>query len=141
MKLIPGKYAAFVAIAKSNLSGWYVLLALLFLSVLSGCEKEDMIDGCWIPGTECNREATAVTVTCGYGAFGNVWLKTAEGNYLQPWHNFTDQNELIAGQKYVIGFKTVEKDDKYKDIVTCAAAVPVSQAIALTCLSTAGATN
>ncbi|GAB3199065.1 hypothetical protein GCM10027293_17260 [Pontibacter aydingkolensis] len=103
---------------------------------MSGCEKEDMIEGCWVPETECTQEVTAETIMCGYGAFGNVWLKTADGSYLQPWHNLTGQNELVNGQKYTIGYKAVEKDDKYKDIVTCKAAVPAAQAVAVTCINT-----
>ncbi|MEJ8801046.1 hypothetical protein [Pontibacter sp. H249] len=138
MKIIPGKYEPIVAVAKANLSGWYVLLALLFLSVfMSGCEKEEMIAECWELGAECNQEVTATTVICGYGAFGNVWLKTADGSYLQPWHNLAGQNALVSGQKYRIGYKEVERDEKYKNVFTCMAAVPAAKAIALTCLTAA----
>lgn len=133
MKIIPGKYAPLWAVAKSNLSGWYVLLALLILSILSGCQKET--EGCWDTPPGCSVEVTAEDVMCGYGAFGDVWLKTNDGLYLQPWDNLTEQKSLIAGQKYSIGYKVVERNDKYKDIYTCMAAVPSAKAIAITCLS------
>lgn len=140
MKNLPGNVAPFVAIAKSNLSGWYILLALLLLSVLSGCEKED-IAVCPEPQITCEVEVTAEQVMCGYGAFRNVWLKSAEGKYLQPWYNATGQKELTPGQKYKIGFSVVERDDKYNDVVTCMAAVPESQAVAILCLSPATSNN
>ena len=133
MKIIPGKYAPLWAVAKTNLSGWYVLLALLLLSILSGCQKE--ADEHWYTQAACNMEVTAQDVMCGYGAFKNVWLKTDDGLYLQPWDNLTEQKSLIAGQKYRIGYKVVERNEKYKDIYTCMAAVPSAKAIAITCLS------
>ena len=34
MKTTPNYFAILVSVAKANLSGWYVLLALLFLSML-----------------------------------------------------------------------------------------------------------
>lgn len=140
MKIIPGKYAPFVAAAKSNLSGWYVLLALLFLSVLfSGCEKEDdLIAECWELQATCTLEVTAEKVICGYGAFGNIWLKTADGKLLQPWHSLVDQKSLLDGQKYTVGYKAVERDDKYKDRISCMAALPAAQAVVITCLSATG---
>ena len=142
MKIIPGKYAPLWAVAKSNLSGWYVLLALLFLSLfMSGCDKEEEIIECWVPETTCDVEVSAEAIMCGYGAFKNVWLKTADGAYLQPWYNVTQQEELVPGQKYKIGFKNVERDDKYKGIYTCAAEVPAAQAIALICISPVASNN
>mgnify|MGYP005752090243 CR=1 FL=1 len=137
MKNIPGKIAPLVAVAKSNLSGWYVLLGLLFLSVImSGCEKEP-VEGCWEPQTACSIEVTAESIMCGYGAFGNVWLRAADGSYLQPWHNLTEQKELVAGQKYKIAFKAADRDDKYNNAYTCLAAGPAAQAVTITCLSAA----
>ncbi|MBC5992873.1 hypothetical protein [Pontibacter cellulosilyticus] len=142
MKIIPSKYAPLWAVAKSNLSGWYVLLALLFLSLfMSGCEKGEEITECWEPQVNCSVEVSAERIMCGYGAFNNVWLKTADGAYLQPWYNLTEQKELVPGQKYKIAFKTVERDDKYKDVFYCLAAVPVSEAIVLTCISPAISNN
>lgn len=137
MKIQSNMFAVVVSVAKANLSGWYMLLALLFFSVvLSSCDKDS--DGNLASG--CTTEVVAEHITCGSGEFGNVWFKTADGTYLQPWHNLTSTKSIVAGQKYSIGYKATERDGKTFKGFTCLAAVPQSQAIAIYCLS-AGTNN
>ena len=133
MKITHNTFAAYVAALKANLSGWYVLLALLLLSVLmSGCEDVAVCPG---PEEACATEVTAVGVQCSYGAFNTIWFKTEDGRYLQPWVNESAVEAVVTGQKYRIGFRLTERDERYYNIATCKVAVPDADAIVVTCLS------
>lgn len=125
------------AIVKANLSGWYMLLALLFLSLfMSGCETTTEQEAFEerLPVFACTTEATAVGFTCALGAFNNNWLQLSDGTYLQPWVNATDRKELVHGQKYRLGFVEVVRDDRYDNIATCKAYVPQGKPVKVTCL-------
>lgn len=141
MRTLLNSFAALAVAAKSNLSGWYVLLALLFLSVLlSGCEKEQLVhtEGGLTSQTGCATEVTAEKVLCGWGAYEDVWFRLGDGTYLQPWENQSGAENISAGTRYYIGYTPATRDDRYKDVLTCMAAVPQAQAIKLTCLKAAG---
>jgi hypothetical protein len=135
MRLTPATLLDVAAIVKANLSGWYILLALLLFSIfMSGCENsEDEIGGCF-PVQDCVFEATAVQVICGYGAFEDTWLQVNDTTYIQPWVNGTTLQHLIVGQKYRFGYVEVERDNRYKDLYTCQAALPKAKIVKLTCL-------
>ena len=136
---MPPPFAAIsdiAAIVKANLSGWYMLLALLLFSILtSGCElqEDDELEGCF-PLTGCVLEATAVKVTCGYGAFDDVWLLRNDGVYVQPWANATTVQQLVPGHKYKFGYEPIDKDNRYADLVICLAALPDAKTANITCL-------
>lgn len=135
MRLTPAVLLDVAAIVKANLSGWYMLLALLLFSIfMSGCDnKEEEIEGCF-PVQDCVFEATAVEVRCGYGAFGNTWLQVNDTLYIQPWVNATTVKHLVVGQKYRFGYVEVEQDNRYRDIVTCQVVLPKAKVVKLTCL-------
>ncbi len=138
MRLIPAVFSDAAVLVKANLSGWYMLLALLLFSLfMTGCDNEEeeleTMGGCF-PKTDCIFQATAVTVTCGYGAFGDTWLQVNDTTYLQPWVNATSVQALTPGQKYKYGFTEVEQDDRYKDEAYCKAALPKARIVKLTCL-------
>ncbi|WP_162427755.1 hypothetical protein [Pontibacter pudoricolor] len=135
MRLTPATLMDVAAIVKANLSGWYILLALLLFSIfMSGCDNsEDKIDGCF-PVRDCVFEATAVKVTCGYGAFDDTWLQVNDTTYIQPWVNATTLQHLIVGQTYRFGYVEVARDNRYKDLYTCQAALPKAKVVKLTCL-------
>jgi hypothetical protein len=136
MRLSPVAFSDVAEIVKANLSGWYLLLALLFLSLLiSNCSKKDQLElESNFPVQGCEVNATAVTVVCGFGAFEDTWLQLENGKYLQPWANATSVQNLIPGQKYRVGYAVMVPDNRYKDLVICKAALPVSETIKLTCL-------
>lgn len=126
------------AIVKANLSGWYILLALLLFSIfMSGCDnKEEELEtmgGCF-PVQDCIFEATAVKVTCGYGAFEDTWLQVNDTTYIQPWVNATAVQHLTLGQKYRFGYMEVQKDGRYNDLYICQVALPKAKIVKLTCL-------
>lgn len=140
MRLMPVAIYDVTAIVKANLSGWYMLLALLLFSLfMSGCDTEDQDEieipggGCF-PTTECVLQATAVNVMCGYGAFQNTWLQLNDTTYLQPWVNATAVQTLTPGQKYRFGYIEVERDNRYDNIYTCYRALPKARIVKLTCL-------
>ncbi|NDK56102.1 hypothetical protein [Pontibacter fetidus] len=147
MRPVPVAFSDVTAIVKANLSGWYMLLALLLFSLfMSGCdimqqEEEEKLDGCF-PTTDCVLQGTAVTIACGYGAFQNTWLQLNDTTYLQPWVNATAVQTLKPGQKYSFGYIEVERDNRYDNIYTCMAALPKAKIIKLTCLQpVAGTAN
>ena len=138
MRLTPATLLDVAAIVKANLSGWYMLLALLLFSLfMSGCDTEqqdelEKLDGS--ASTDCVLQGTAVNITCGYGAFQNTWLQLNDTTYLQPWVNATAVQTLTPGQKYSFGYIEVERDNRYDNIYTCKAALPKAKLIKLTCL-------
>lgn len=127
------------SVVKTHFSGWYVILALLFLSVsLSGCEKEDSV----YYSVDCITEVKAVRVPCSYGALGDIWFINSEGEYLQPWVMYGGREPMprfvipVPGQFYKIGYIGVKRDNKYEDDrPRCMAALPQSEAVNITCLS------
>lgn len=131
--------AASVATLVANLSGWFILIALLVFSVLfSGCSKEDLYTAKKLASSaDCEIEVTATPVLCGWGAFENIWLLKKDGTYLQPWVNDTGVNSLVKGQRYKVSYTPVKKDDRYKDIITCMAATPPAEPVKLTCIISA----
>ena len=139
MRLIPAAITDAAVILKANLSGWYMLLALLFFSLfMSGCDTEEQdevekLGGCF-PVTGCVLQGTAVDIMCGYGAFQNTWLQLNDTTYLQPWANATSVQSLTPGQKYRFGYIEVERDNRYDNLYTCQVALPKARIVKLTCL-------
>lgn len=140
MKTKSTSTSTMLSLVKANLSGWYAILALSFFSVFSsGCDERIVV--CPAEEYECTEVVSAENVACGYGAFENIWFKTENGKYLQPWENLTDTKTLVPGQKYKIGFRVIKRDNKYKDLITCMAALPESEAVVVACVSAASDNN
>ncbi|MCS7018397.1 MAG: hypothetical protein RMJ87_04595 [Cytophagales bacterium] len=91
----------------------------------------------------CGLEVTAVQMSCaGYGAFGNLYFLTDAGEYLQPWEMFPTfaPVQITAGKRYVIGYKTARRNNRYHDRSQCKLydeKVEKATPIKLTCLSEA----
>lgn len=138
------KLSGFVAIVKANLSGWYVLLALLFMSLfLSGCDDEVV---CPVD-EECRVEVTAINSFCAVGAFGTIAFVLDDGAVLEPWINATAITEVEGGARYTIGYTPTKRDDRYKNDsrfennIICCGMDPGPQAVKITCLTPVAATD
>ena len=60
MRPAPVAFSDVAAIVKANLSGWYLLLALLLFSLfMSGCNTAE-IEGNILPVADCVQQVTAV---------------------------------------------------------------------------------
>jgi hypothetical protein len=134
------------SVIQANLSGWYVMLALLFFSIaLSGCEQEELES--FIPDMECTQEVTAIKVACGYGVYGDVWFINQKKEIFQPWDTYKDAQltlpagtQLVPGEKYKIGYLTTTPNNKYDDLIRCLAALPESKPITIACITPISAT-
>jgi hypothetical protein len=86
----------------------------------------------------CGATVTAVRMSCaGYGAFGNIYFLTDEGQYIQPWETTFAPVEIQAGKRYIVGYKKVSRDNRYKDLIRCTLydeKVEKATPVKLTCL-------
>ncbi|HEY4652610.1 MAG TPA: hypothetical protein VIG72_14410 [Pontibacter sp.] len=122
-------------IVKTNLSGWYLLLALLFFAVfMTSCDAGKEEEQKELNLASCKLEVTAVKITCGYGAFEDTWLQLPDGTYLQPWENMTGVKEIVPDRKYRVDFSPMPRDNRYDELVRCMAALPEAEVVNITCL-------
>ncbi|TAE79513.1 MAG: hypothetical protein EAY81_11195 [Bacteroidetes bacterium] len=89
------------------------------------------------PPTSCNVKGTIVRVTCGFGVYGELWIKTEHGKYLQPCQqSFMPQVpvDVKEGDQVEFGY-TVQKDSLCdSDEIRCLAALPAYQPVTITCI-------
>ncbi|WP_448519917.1 hypothetical protein [Rhodoflexus sp.] len=119
-----------------------VAFAILLLG-LPACEHDKVSPQ---EGEEvaCGLEVTAVQMSCAaYGAFGNIYFFTDRGEYIQPWEMFPTFAPVAiqAGKRYIIGYKKVSRDNRYKDLIRCTLydeKVEKATPVQLTCLSEVG---
>lgn len=72
---------------------------------------------------------TGVTVTlrnniCGVGLWGSFVLELENGDIVQPWASDSAdlaKMELKDGQKIKVSFSEMQKDNRYDNVITCAA--------------------
>ncbi len=119
-----------------------IIFIALLLTGLSGC---DPTGGCGFGDVKpdilpCSTRVTVITATCGNGAFQNKWLQLESGEILQPFENQTDIATIEPGQKYLIGYDLMRRDNRYDGQINCLAMPPAAQPIRLLCMTPEDAT-
>lgn len=93
----------------------------------------------------CTTTATVRSNICGVGLWGALVLELEDGTVYQPWSATDDaiaKLKLSPNQKIKIGFKTVNRDDRYNKQVVCLAIGPytdkIKAAIDINCITPIG---
>ncbi|MBK0403654.1 hypothetical protein I5M27_11705 [Adhaeribacter sp. BT258] len=87
------------------------------------------------PGPQnCSIYATAETVICGAGVWANIWLRLDDGTLLQPWETNVQGLQLVNGQRYIIGYELMQRDNRYQNAVICQAVPPVASVARINCI-------
>lgn len=90
------------------------------------------------PPTDCSIKGTMVRVTCGFGIYGELWIKTDNGKYLQPCEqSFIPQVPVIPqeGDRVEFGYKKLDKSlCDQSHLIRCMAALPGHQSVAISCM-------
>ena len=89
------------------------------------------------PATTCSVKGTIVRVTCGFGVYGDLWIKTDNGKYLQPCEqSFMPQVpvDVKEGDQVEFGYRVQKESSCYSDEIRCLAALPEYQSVTITCI-------
>ncbi len=89
------------------------------------------------PSTDCSIKGTMVRVLCASGIYGDLWIKTDNGKYLQPCEQSfmtTVSIELKEGDRVEFGYAKQGKSSCDNDKIRCLAALPEHQSISLSCI-------
>lgn len=103
-----------------------ILSILFFLGIfLSSCDRHHIHPpkekDC---GCKAKTTATVRNNICGIGLWGAFVLELENGDILQPWaadSTHFAKMQLKDGQKITISFSEMQKDNRYDNVMTCAA--------------------
>lgn len=106
---------------------------------LASCKKEPVKE----PEKKCNRKGKIETAVCGWGAWGNYWIRLDDGTLLQPCKSdiSISQNDLYDGREVEIGFEKIDpKEPACQNMMAGCLAWPGEfTSVKITCLSLQGA--
>ncbi len=89
------------------------------------------------PPTDCSIKGTMVRVPCAFGIYGDLWIKTDNGKYLQPCEqSFMTlvAMELKDGDRVEFGYKKEAKSLCDDTKIRCQAALPMHESVTINCL-------
>ena len=89
------------------------------------------------PPTDCTVKGTMVRVPCGFGIYGDLWIKTDNGKYLQPCEqSFMPQVpvEVKEGDQVAFGYTVQRESLCDHNEIRCMAALPIHQSVTINCM-------
>jgi hypothetical protein len=95
--------------------------------------------------TACTINATVRHNICGVGLWGALVLELENGEVLQPWsakYENISKLKLSANQKVKIAVTEVKRDNRYDNVITCAAvgiySEKITKAVSIDCITLIG---
>ncbi len=73
------------------------------------------------PSNQCSVLVTADDMLCGFGVWGEMYFKLADGTHLQPWESLVNMPAPQHGQQYKIGYELMQPDNRYDSVYVCLA--------------------
>ena len=115
------------------------LLVILFSGIISlsiySCKKTPD------PNTGCNVYGTFVSIPCGGGLFGNLWIRLDNDQLLQPCQIASGiKLEVKEGQRVKLAYTEISQSN-CPNMMACAIAVPNHKTIRITCMELQGSGN
>lgn len=115
-----------------------LLLITLLVLGLASCKKEPVKE----PEKKCNRKGKIETAVCGWGVWGNYWIRLDDGTFLQPCKSdiSLDQDKFYNGREVEVGFEKFDPREPacQNMMMGCLAWPGEHTSVKITCLTLLG---